>query len=70
MWNFHVDDSAKGGYNIILVRDILKSLGLNLQLSKHIIEFHYGPLKGSTAPVDYLGTYEFKYLNTGKFIPE
>ena len=31
MWNFHVDDSSKGRYNMILGRDLLTSLGLNLK---------------------------------------
>ena len=30
-WNCHVDDSAKGRYNMILGRDILKKLVLNLK---------------------------------------
>ena len=29
-WKFHVDDCAKGKYNMILGRDILTELGLNL----------------------------------------
>ena len=30
-WNFHVDDSAKGRYNMILGRDISTELVLNLK---------------------------------------
>ena len=30
-WNCHVDDSAKGRYDMILGRDILTKLGLNLE---------------------------------------
>ena len=37
-WNCCVDNSAKGRYIIILGRDILKSLGLNLKFSYHVIE--------------------------------
>ena len=29
-WNFHVDDSAKGGYDMILGRYLLTALGSNL----------------------------------------
>ena len=37
-WNSHVDKSAKGRYDMILGRDILTYLGLNLKLYYHIIE--------------------------------
>ena len=69
-WNFHVDKSAKVRYDMILVRDIPTNLGLNIKLSDRIIEAYYGPFKGSTSPMVDLGTYEFKYSNTGKFTPE
>ena len=57
MWNFHVDDSAKGIYNMILCRDLLTSLGLNLKLSDHFIEADNETLKGSTAPIVDMVTY-------------
>ena len=47
-WDFHVDDSAKGRYDIILGRDILKALGLNLKFSDHFIESYDVPFKGYT----------------------
>ena len=65
-WNCHMDDSAKGRYTMILGRDILKLLGLNLKFSKHIIKSDDGPLKGSSLTIVDLGTYEFKISNTGK----
>ena len=37
MWNYHVDNSAKVGYDIILGRDISLSLGLNPKWSEHVI---------------------------------
>ena len=55
---------------MILGRDLLTELGLNLKLSEHVIKLDDGPLKGSTAPMVDLGTYQFKYLNTGEFTPE
>ena len=36
--NCHVIDSAKGEYDMILGRDILTELGLNIKLSDHVIE--------------------------------
>ena len=69
-WNFHVDDSAKVRYNMTLCYDLLTALGLNLKFSDHIIEADNGPFKGLTAPMVDMGTYEFKYLITGKITPE
>ena len=66
----HVDNSAKDRYDMILGRDLLTELGLNPKFSEHVIEAYYGPFNGSTTPMVDLGTYIFKYLNTGKMIPE
>ena len=63
-------ESAKSRYDMILGRDKLTELGLNLKLSEHVIKLDDGPLKGSTAPMVDLGTYQLKYLNTGEFTPE
>ena len=69
-WEYHVDDSAKGGYDVILGRDLLTELGLNLKLSEHVIEAEDGTFKGYTTPMVDLGTYTFKYLITEKITPE
>ena len=50
-WSFHVDDSAKGSYYMILGRDILIDLGLNLKLSSNVIEAYDGTIKGSMEPM-------------------
>ena len=34
-WECHVNDSAKGRYNIILGKDLILSLGLNLKFQTH-----------------------------------
>ena len=59
--NFHVNDSSKGRYDMILGRDILTALGLNLKLCDHVIEADDGTFKGYTTPMVNIGTYEFKY---------
>ena len=41
-------------------------LALNLKLSEHVIEADDRPFEGSTTLMVDLGTYVFKYLNTGK----
>ena len=55
----HVDDSAKGRYDMILGRYLLTALGLNLKLSGHVIKAYDGPLKRSEATMVGMGTYEF-----------
>ena len=55
---------------MILGRDILTGLGLNLKFSDHVIKADDGTFKGSTFPMIYLGTYNFKYLNTGESTTE
>ena len=69
-WNFHVDDTTKGRYDMILGRDILKTLGLNLKLFDYVIESDYGSFKELTPHMVDLGMYEFKYLNIGNITPE
>ena len=59
-YNFHVDESVKVRYDMILVRNILTALGLNIKFSDHVIEAYEGPLKGLTTPMADLDTYEFK----------
>ena len=69
-WNCHMDESAKDRYDIILSRYLLTALGLNLELYYHVIKADDVPIKGSEAPMVYLGTYEFKYLSAVKITPE
>ena len=61
----YVNDSAKGRYNIIFRPYLLTEKGLYLKFSEHVIEASYGNVKVSTTPMLDLGTYKFKYLNTG-----
>ena len=69
-WKCHVDESAKGGYYMILGQDILTQLGLNLKFSEHVIEADDGHFNRSTTPMVDLGMYIFKDLNTEKITPE
>ena len=64
-WNFHVDDSTKGRYDLILGRNILTLLGFSLKLYKQVIKSDNGPLKGTLLPIVDLGMYEFIKFNTG-----
>ena len=69
-WNYCVDDSTKVRYYMVLGRDILTALLLHPKFSYQVMEADGGPLKGYTAPMVNLGTYGFKYLNTGNITPE
>ena len=62
-WKCHVDESAKGRYDVILGRDILTKLGLNLELYDHVIEANDGTFKGCTVSMVDLGMHEFEDLN-------
>ena len=55
---------------MILGRDLLTELGLNLKLSKHVIKADDGPFMGATAHMVDLGAYVFRDLNTGEINPE
>ena len=55
-WKCHVDDSTKGRYDIILGRNILTELGLNLKFIEHVIKADYGTFKGDTTPMVDLGS--------------
>ena len=55
--NCPVDESAKGIYDITLVRNLVTALGLNLKLSDHVIEVDGGDFKESTAPTVVLDAY-------------
>ena len=60
-WKCHVDESAKGRYDIILGKYLLKELGANLKFSDHIIEADDGPFKGSTKPMVDLDKFSLKF---------
>ena len=55
---------------MMLGRDLLTPLGLNLKISDHVIKSNDGPFKGSKSPMIHMGTYEFYDLNTGNITPE
>ena len=55
---------------MVLVRDLLPVVGLNLKLYDHFIEADDEHFKWSTAPMVDMGTYEVKDLNTGRITPE
>ena len=52
-----MDESSKGRYDMISGIYLLTELGLNLELSDHVIKADNGHFKGSKTPIIDLGTY-------------
>ena len=65
-----MDDSAKGKYDLILGRDLVTALVLNIKFSDHAIESDDGNIKLSMAPMVNLCTYKFKGLETWENTPK
>ena len=51
MWKYHVDNSTKGRYDMILGRYLLVALVLNLKFYDHIIVGGKEPDEGCSAPM-------------------
>ena len=54
VWELHIDDSTRSRYNIILGRDMLTALGLNMKISERVIAVGDRYLKISPAPIIHL----------------
>ena len=50
-WKCHVDKSTNGRYNMILGRDLLTALVLDIKFSDHFILGGEGPYEGYSAPM-------------------
>ena len=66
----HITKSSNSRYNMILGRDLLTALGLDLKFSENIILESDGPYKGCSAPMVDVSTYDFKHLTYNKVKPE
>ena len=55
---------------MILGRDLLTALGLDIKFSENIILGGDGTLKGCSAPIVDISTYDFKPLTDNKVKPE
>ena len=51
MWKYHVEESTDGRYNMILGRDPLTALGLDLKFSENVIIGREGPYEGCYTPM-------------------
>ena len=61
-WKFHVDNKNKSRYDMILGRDLLTALGLDLIFSENIIISVEGPYEGCLVPMADFSNYDFKSL--------
>ena len=58
-WKFHMDESTNGRYYMILGRDLLTALVLDLKFSKNVIICGEGPYEGCSAPMMDVSNYNF-----------
>ena len=61
-WKCHVDESTNRRYDIIIGRDLLTTLGLDLKFSKNIIIGVEIPYKGCLSPMVDLRNYAFTHI--------
>ena len=61
-WKCHVDEYTKGRYYMILGRDLLTALGLDLKLSENVIIGGEGPYEGCYAPMVDIRNYDFNII--------
>ena len=61
-WKYHVDKKNHISYDMILVRDLLTTLGLDLKFSGNVIICGKGPYEGCSSPMVDLSKYDFKSL--------
>ena len=67
-WKHHVDESAEGRHYIVLGRDLLTTLIIDINISKNVIIGGAGPYEVLSAPMAAISNYGFKSLTykTGK----
>ena len=70
MWKCHVDESTNCRYKIILGRDLLTTLGLDLKFSENVIIGGEGPYEGCSAPMVDVKKYNFKSITDKTVKPE
>ena len=69
-WKWHVDKSTTDRYDMILGRDLLTALGLDLKFSENVIHGGEGTYKGCSAPMVEVSNYNFNTLTSKIVKPE
>ena len=61
-WKCPVDNKINRSYDMILGRDLITALGLDLKFSENIIIGGEGPYEGCLGPMVDLSNYDYKSL--------
>ena len=69
-WKCHNDEYNTGRYDIILGRDLLTVLGLDLKFSENVIIVREVPYKGCSSPIVDVSNYDFKSIINKTVKPE
>ena len=69
-WICHVDESTKGIYNMILGRDLITALGLDLKFSENAVIGGEVPYVGCLAPMVDVISYDYTYITDKIVKPE
>ena len=70
MWKCHIYESTTGRYDMILGRDLITALGLDLKFSENIVTGGKGPYERCSEPMVDVRNYDFKYLTDKIVKPE
>ena len=69
-WEFHVNVSTNCRYDMILGRDLLTALGLDIKFSGNVIIAREVPYKRCSTPMVEVINYEFEYMTYKTVKPE
>ena len=61
-WKCHVNESTNVRYNMILGRDLITALGLNLKFSDHFIIIEEGLYEECSTPMVDVRNYDFIFI--------
>ena len=67
---YHVDESTKGSYNMILGRDLLAALSLDFKFSNRVVVGVKVPYKGCLETMVDVSNYNYSYLTDKIVKPE
>ena len=62
MWKYHVNEYTDGRYDMILGRDLLTALGLDINFSENVIIGEEGPYIGCSSTIVDVINYDFKSI--------
>ena len=70
MWKCHEDESSTSKYDMILGRDLLPALGLDINFSENVMHGGERPYKGSLAPIVDVNNHDSNILTAKTVKPE